>query len=136
MKHSDKRLTEEQFGPIIPVVPFTSLDEPIEYVVNSPYGQQVSIFSQDADFITILVDTLAHQVGRINLNSQCQRSPDTFPFNGRKDSADGTLSVDEALFAFSVDSVVSTKQNSENEELLKSILNAGVSTRLNNQILF
>ena len=127
---------EEQFGPIIPIVPFESLAEPIEYVADSPYGQQVSIFSHDADSVSLLIDTLAHQVGRINLNSQCQRSPDTFPFNGRKDSADGTLSVDEALFAFSVDSVVVTKQGPENEELLKSILNAGVSTRLTNQILF
>lgn len=127
---------EEQFGPIIPIVPFASLAEPIEYVMDSPYGQQVSIFSQDADSISILLDTLAHQVGRINLNSQCQRSPDTFPFNGRKDSADGTLSVNEALYAFSVDSVVVTKQNAENEDLLTSILDKGSSKRLTRQILF
>ena len=34
---------EEQFGPIIPIVPFESLAEPIEYVADSPYGQQVLI---------------------------------------------------------------------------------------------
>lgn len=127
---------EEQFGPLIPVISYTSLSEPIEYVINSPYGQQVSIFSQDADAVSVLIDTLTHQVGRINLNSQCQRSPDTFPFNGRKDSADGTLSVDEALLAFSVDSVVVTKQTVENENLIKSILETGASRRLTNQVLF
>lgn len=127
---------EEQFGPVIPVVPFTSLAEPIEYVTNSPYGQQVSIFSQDTNSVSLLIDTLANQVGRINLNSQCQRSPDTFPFNGRKDSADGTLSVDEALFAFSVDSVIVTKQTTENEHLIRSILETGGSKRLTNQVIF
>jgi acyl-CoA reductase-like NAD-dependent aldehyde dehydrogenase len=127
---------EEQFGPVIPIVPFTSLSEPVEYIMNSPYGQQVSIFSQDTDALSLLIDTLANQIGRINLNSQCQRSPDTFPFNGRKDSADGTLSVDEALIAFSVDSVVVTKQTPDNEELIKSILESGSSRRLTNQVSF
>jgi acyl-CoA reductase-like NAD-dependent aldehyde dehydrogenase len=127
---------EEQFGPVIPVVPFRSLSEPVEYIMNSPYGQQVSIFSRNTEDVSLLIDTLANQIGRINLNSQCQRSPDTFPFNGRKDSADGTLSVDEALIAFSVDSVVVTKQTSENEQLIKSILETGGSRRLTNEVSF
>jgi acyl-CoA reductase-like NAD-dependent aldehyde dehydrogenase len=127
---------EEQFGPVIPIVPFTSLSEPVEYIMNSPYGQQVSIFSQDTQAVSLLIDTLANQIGRINLNSQCQRSPDTFPFNGRKDSADGTLSVDEALIAFSVDSVVVTKQTPDNEKLIQSILETGGSRRLTNQVSF
>ncbi|WP_432709154.1 NADP-dependent glyceraldehyde-3-phosphate dehydrogenase [Pedobacter sp.] len=127
---------EEQFGPVIPVVAFSSLAEPIEYVTNSRFGQQVSIFSQDTDAVSVIIDTLANQVGRINLNSQCQRGPDTFPFNGRKDSAEGTLSVDEALFAFSVDSVVVTKQTPENERLIRSILESGDSKRLTNRVLF
>lgn len=127
---------EEQFGPVIPIVPFTSLSEPVEYIMNSPYGQQVSIFSQDTEAVSLLIDTLANQIGRINLNSQCQRSPDTFPFNGRKDSADGTLSVDEALIAFSVDSVVVTKQTPDNEKLIQSILETGGSRRLTNQVSF
>jgi len=127
---------EEQFGPVIPVVPFEDTSIPVDYIIGSPYGQQVSIFSNDPDALGYLIDTLAGQVGRININSQCQRSPDTFPFNGRKDSAQGTLSVDEALNAFSVDSVVATKQNSINEKLLESILSGNNSSRLNNKIIF
>ncbi|WP_114937638.1 NADP-dependent glyceraldehyde-3-phosphate dehydrogenase [Mucilaginibacter endophyticus] len=127
---------EEQFGPVIPVVSFSTLDIPIEYVTTSPYGQQVSIFSSDAEAVSLLVDTLAGQVGRINLNSQSQRSPDTFAFNGRKDSADGTLSVDEALLAFSVDSVIATKQNDANEQLVQTILQHNLSRRLSNSVAF
>lgn len=127
---------EEQFGPIIPVVPFEDMSVPVEYIIGSPYGQQVSIFCNNPDALGYLIDTLAGQVGRININSQCQRSPDTFPFNGRKDSAQGTLSVDEALNAFSVDSVIATKQNTINEKLLESILSGNNSSRLNNKIIF
>ncbi len=131
-----KLYREEQFGPVIPVVPFISLETPVEYVINSPYGQQVSIFSNDANAISLLIDKLANQVGRINLNAQCQRSPDTFPFNGRKDSAEGTLSIDEALLAFSVDSVVVTKQSPQNQQILENILSGKKSTRLSTNILF
>ena len=131
-----KLYNEEQFGPVIPVVPFETLEEPIDYVTNSPYGQQVSIFSQDTDVISVLIDTLASQVGRININSQCQRSPDSFPFNGRKDSAEGTLSVDEALTAFSVDSVVAIKQTRSNQEILENILHGNKSKRLSNRVAF
>jgi glyceraldehyde-3-phosphate dehydrogenase (NADP+) len=131
-----KLYREEQFGPVIPIVPFISLETPVEYVINSPYGQQVSIFSNDANAISLLIDKLASQVGRINLNAQCQRSPDTFPFNGRKDSAEGTLSIDEALNAFSVDSVVVTKQNAQNQQILENILSGKKSTRLSTNVLF
>ena len=69
----------------------------IQSIVASEYGQQASIFSRDPDTIARLVDRLVNQVGRVNINSQCQRGPDTFPFTGRKDSAEGTLSVPDAL---------------------------------------
>lgn len=127
---------EEQFGPVVPVVPFDLLTTPANYVTNSQYGQQVSIFSQDADAIGLLIDMLAGQVGRININSQCQRSPDTFPFNGRKDSAEGTLSVEEALLAFSIDSVVVTKQTTANEKIIDTILQGNKSGRLSNRVAF
>ena len=88
-----KIYTEEQFGPIVPIVPFDNDDEAIDYVVNSNFGQQVSIFGTDSKRVANLMDAFVNQVGRINLNSQSQRGPDTFPFNGRKDSAEGTLSI-------------------------------------------
>jgi acyl-CoA reductase-like NAD-dependent aldehyde dehydrogenase len=36
-------------------------------------------------------------VSRVNINCQAQRGPDVFPFTGRKDSAEGTLSVFDAF---------------------------------------
>ncbi len=113
---------EEQFGPVIPVVPFDDIRETIDYVVASNYGQQASIFGQNSDLLAQLVDALVNQVCRININSQCQRSPDSFPFNGRKNSADGTQSVADALRIFSIRIVVAARETEANREIITSIV--------------
>ena len=38
--------SEEQFGPIVPVMPFEDIETALDYVITSEHGQQVSIFSQ------------------------------------------------------------------------------------------
>lgn len=112
---------EEQFGPVIPVVPFEDVEEPIRYVVESHFGQQLSIFSRDAKASADLIDPLVNQVCRVNLNSQCQRGPDTFPFTGRKGSAEGTLSVSDALRVFSIRTLVAAKDVAQNKDLIRQI---------------
>jgi glyceraldehyde-3-phosphate dehydrogenase (NADP+) len=113
---------EEQFGPVIPVLPFNNIDKPIHYIIESCYGQQASVFGGDPDEIARLIDPLVNQVCRLNLNSQCQRGPDTFPFTGRKDSAEGTLSVSDALRVFSIRTLVAAKQNDLNKQIITSIV--------------
>ncbi|HJV66120.1 MAG TPA: NADP-dependent glyceraldehyde-3-phosphate dehydrogenase [Geomonas sp.] len=113
---------EEQFGPVIAVVPFDEIKETIDYVVASPYGQQASIFGRDSEQLAHLVDALVNQVCRININSQCQRSPDSFPFNGRKNSAEGTQSVADALRIFSIRIVVAARENDVNREIITDIV--------------
>jgi glyceraldehyde-3-phosphate dehydrogenase (NADP+) len=135
--NKDMRLYwEEQFGPIIPVVPFEDINEPIDYIVDSNFGQQASIFSNDKAEVSKLIDELANQVSRINLNSQCQRGPDVFPFTGRKDSAEGTLSVSDALRAFSIRTLVATKLTDTNTKLLNDIVHTHSSGFLNTNYLF
>ncbi len=114
--------SEEQFGPVIPVVPFNDVKEPLKYVVESNFGQQVSVFGRDPDTIAAMTDTLVNQVSRVNINSQCQRGPDVFPFTGRKDSAEGTLSVSDALRVFSIRSLVAAKESDANRKLVRGIL--------------
>ena len=127
---------EEQFGPVIPVVPFDDLEEPIQYLIESTHGQQVSIFSNDAPETAALIDPLVNQVSRVNINCQCQRGPDTFPFTGRKDSAEGTLSVVDALRSFSIRSLVATKLNENNKRLINEIVNEGSSNFLSTKYIF
>jgi glyceraldehyde-3-phosphate dehydrogenase (NADP+) len=112
---------EEQFGPVIPILPFDEISEPVNYIMNSNYGQQVSLFGNNPDNIAKLIDHLVNQVCRVNINSQCQRGPDAFPFNGRKDSAEGTLSITDALRMFSIRTIVATKSTSENKLIINSI---------------
>ena len=113
---------EEQFGPIVPIVPFEKDEEAIRYVVNSNFGQQVSIFGSDSKKIASYIDMFTNQVGRINVNTQSQRGPDTFPFNGRKDSAEGTLSVADALRVFSIRTLVATKSTEANKQIISTII--------------
>lgn len=113
---------EEQFGPIVPIVPFEDISTPIQYVVESNYGQQVSLFGTDSTQMAELIDPLVNQVCRVNVNSQCQRGPDVYPFNGRKDSAEGTLSVSDALRVFSIRTMVATKDQELNTKMMTEIL--------------
>jgi glyceraldehyde-3-phosphate dehydrogenase (NADP+) len=114
--------SEEQFGPIVPIVAFDDDQEAIDYVVNSNFGQQVSIFGTDSKRVSKLIDAFVNQVGRINLNAQSQRGPDTFPFNGRKDSAEGTLSIADALRVFSIRTIVATKGTDQNKQMISTII--------------
>ncbi|MBU2875429.1 NADP-dependent glyceraldehyde-3-phosphate dehydrogenase [Marinobacter salexigens] len=128
--------SEEQFGPVIPVVAFRNEAEAIRHVRDSEFGQQLSIFGTDPETMGGLIDILANQVGRINLNGQCQRGPDTLPFNGRKDSAEGTLSVSDALRVFSIRTTVSTKSSERNRDLVTGIVRGRHSRTLTTDYLF
>ncbi len=127
---------EEQFGPVIPVVRFRSIDEPIEYQINASHGMQVSIFSNDPAEVASLIDPFVNLVSRVNINCQAQRGPDVFPFTGRKDSAEGTLSVFDALRSFSIRSLVAAKVTDANKMLLNSIVRDHESGFLSTDYIF
>ena len=118
---------EEQFGPVIPVIPFSDIEEPLDDMAASNYGQQVSLFGKDVKTLAPLIDTLVNLVCRVNLNSSCQRGPDVYPFTGRKDSAVATLSVHDALRSFSIRTFVASKDNDYNNAILKDLLDSRAS---------
>jgi glyceraldehyde-3-phosphate dehydrogenase (NADP+) len=115
---------EEQFGPVVPILSFKDIQEPLNDMAESNYGQQVSLFGRDIKTIAPLIDTLVNLVCRVNLNSSCQRGPDIYPFTGRKDSAVGTLSIHDALRSFSIRTFVASKDNDYNNEILQALLNS------------
>ncbi len=126
----------EQFGPIVPIVVFDDISEPIQHIIDSDVGQQASIFGKDPGVIGKLIDPLVNQVSRLNINSQCQRGPDSFPFTGRKDSAEGTLSTGDALRVFSIRALVTAKTEDINKELFSSIARERKSNFLNTDYIF
>jgi len=42
-------MTEETFGPVIPIMSYSNLDKAIEWCNNTVYGLSASVFSQDND---------------------------------------------------------------------------------------
>lgn len=118
---------EEQFGPVIPILSFKDIEEPLNDMAESNYGQQVSLFGRDVQTIAPLIDTLVNLVCRVNLNSSCQRGPDVYPFTGRKDSAVSTLSVHDALRSFSIRTFVASKDNPYNNKILQDLLDSKAS---------
>ena len=113
---------EEQFGPVIPVRDFEDINLPLDDMAESNYGQQVSVFGQEARELAPLIDVLTNLVCRVNLNSACQRGPDAYPFTGRKDSAVSTLSVHDALRTFSIRTFLAAKDNSMNKAIINDML--------------
>ena len=122
---------EEQFGPIVPILTFKDIQEPLDYVSESKYGQQVSLFSKSPDALAPLIDNLVNQVCRVNINAKCQRGPDIFPFVGRKDSAVSTLSVHDALRTFSIRTLVAFKSSELNDQILEDLLESNASNFVN-----
>lgn len=84
--------------------------EVLDILRSSPYGQQVSLFCHNATSLGKYVDAFSTAVGRININTQCGRSPDSLPFSGRRSSAQGTMSISEALKTFSIETVIAGKE--------------------------
>jgi hypothetical protein len=82
------------------------------------------------------VDPLVNQVCRVNINSQCQRGPDVFPFAGRKDSAEeravGCGCLARVLDPFDGGG----EQTAANEDLLDAIVVEHKSKFINTRFIF
>lgn len=134
-KQNMRIYSEEQFGPVIPVLSYKDINEPLDVMAASEYGQQVSLFGRDVSKLGPLVDILANLVCRVNLNSACQRGPDVYPFTGRKNSAVSTLSVHDALRSFSIRTFLAAKDNKYNNEILDELMKSNHSNFVNTDYL-
>jgi glyceraldehyde-3-phosphate dehydrogenase (NADP+) len=91
---------EEQFGPLIAVATFKTLDDVVLWQRRSPFGQQAAVWGP-IEAAQPYVRALAHFVARVNYNDVCQRGPDSFGFTATDKSGFGTLSLREAILTFS-----------------------------------
>lgn len=89
---------EEPFGPVLPIISFTNVDEAIKIANASQYALQAAIFTTNINSAM----TIAHALdtGTVNINDQTQRGPDLFPFMGVKDSGLGVQGIHDALISF------------------------------------
>jgi benzaldehyde dehydrogenase (NAD) len=79
---------EEVFGPVAPVVPFSSLDEAVALASDSPYGLSLGILSRDG----LKALELAYRIpsGAIHINDQTVADEATIPFGGTGNSGNGS----------------------------------------------
>jgi len=115
----------EQFGPVVPIIPYDNIDEIISYARDGKYAQQCAIFTSNGEggIATMLLDKFSSIFGKITINSQCGRSPDVIPFSGRRSSAMGVMSISNSLAEFSVPTVVSYKAGTMSEDIAKTLRN-------------
>lgn len=85
---TDMRLAwEEPFGPVLPVIRVSSVEEAISISNQSEYGLQASIFTTNFPQAFAIAEKL--EVGTVHINNKTQRGTDNFPFLGAKKSGAG-----------------------------------------------
>lgn len=102
----DMRLAwEEPFGPVLPVIRVSSVEEAISISNQSEYGLQASIFTTNFPQAFAIAEKL--EVGTVHINNKTQRGTDNFPFLGAKKSGAGVQGVKYSIEAMtSLKSVV------------------------------
>jgi glyceraldehyde-3-phosphate dehydrogenase (NADP+) len=90
---------EEPFGPVLPVIRVTSIEEAVDIANRSEYGLQSSIFTNDIN--SAINVSMQLDVGTVQINSKTQRGPDHFPFMGTKSSGLGVQGSRYAIEAMS-----------------------------------
>ncbi len=79
---------EEVFGPVAPVVPYSSLDEAVALASDSPYGLSLGILS--ADGLKALELASRIHSGAIHINDQTVADEAVIPFGGTGVSGNGS----------------------------------------------
>jgi acyl-CoA reductase-like NAD-dependent aldehyde dehydrogenase len=87
VKNDMEIMQEENFGPILPVMPVNGLEEAIELVNDSPYGLTAAIFTKDVN--TAKEFAKRANVGTVFMN-RCDYLDPALPWTGVKDSGVGS----------------------------------------------
>jgi benzaldehyde dehydrogenase (NAD) len=88
VSRSSKAYCEEVFGPVAPVVSYSSLDEAIALASDSPYGLSLGILSKDGLRALELASRIP--TGAIHINDQTVADEAVIPFGGTGSSGNGS----------------------------------------------
>ena len=90
---------EEPFGPVLPIIRVSNMEEAIDIANESEYGLQSSVFTQDIEKAFYIGNRL--EVGTVQVNNKTERGPDHFPFLGVKSSGMGTQGIRNSIESMS-----------------------------------
>jgi acyl-CoA reductase-like NAD-dependent aldehyde dehydrogenase len=88
-------VTEEQFGPVLPVLPYGSLDEAVEAANDTGFGQGGSVWGTDLDRAEEVADRLECGTAWINHHAELSLAQ---PFAGTKESGVGVAGGSWGLY--------------------------------------
>ena len=105
---------EEPFGPVLPVIRVSSVEEAIKIANESEYGLQASVFSENIN--TAMNIAAKIEAGTVQINGRTERGPDHFPFLGIKKSGLGVQGVKGSILSMSTEKVlvINVKEAVEN----------------------
>lgn len=86
----------EVFGPVVTIEPYTSFDEAINQINDSPYGLQAGIFTDSINEMNYAFEHL--DVGGVMINEVPTFRVDHMPYGGIKNSGFGREGVKYAIF--------------------------------------
>ena len=97
VNHSMKLMTEETFGPIIPLMAVDTIEQALEYANNSNYGLTASVWTKNASLAADLAGKLV--AGTVTIN-RYGSSKIGCPWGGAKQSGIGRLYTKEGIREF------------------------------------
>lgn len=92
-------VTEEQFGPALPIVGYSSVDQAVGWANESEYGLCSSVWSADEDRAFEVAEQIEAGTTWINKHGMTAQDPEA-PFGGVKSSGVGRISGSWGLKAF------------------------------------
>ncbi|WP_370031146.1 aldehyde dehydrogenase family protein [Qipengyuania mesophila] len=101
-------VAEEQFGPVMPLLKFDTIDEVIERANNSEYGLAGAVWTKDTDKGVEIAEQL--ETGTVWINEFMQLSPFA-PFGGHKQSGFGAEYGVDGLKEFTYPQVITVKRD-------------------------
>lgn len=103
-------VTGEQFGPILPLVPWDSEDGAIADCNATQYGLAASVWSKDEDHARACVNRIQSGVGFVNSHSRTPLGDRHMPFGGSKMSGLGRTRTDAGLREYVEPYALSTRK--------------------------
>lgn len=100
LSETSEVIADETFGPVLPLIKFSDLDEAIRIINSTEFGLQSGVFTNNIKTIEKLYDEL--EVGALAVNDGPGFRAEHFPFGGVKNSGLGREGVRYAMEEMSV----------------------------------
>ena len=92
-----RRVDEEQFGPALPIMRYSKLEDAVAWANDSDYGLSASVWGTDRAQLNAVAKQL--EAGTVFINKHAEIAPNV-PFGGIKGSGLGVEFGEEGLEAY------------------------------------